>query len=93
MAHSHYDGVRRWPHGDSDPQSAVTRIKRLAVRPQWISHESSIEATQMFFREHGLMGQHITFVSLPYPNHTPDWLIKDIPERSRARQWLVDVLR
>jgi hypothetical protein len=33
-----------------------------------------------------------TFVDLPYRNHTDVWVLRDIPERRRLRQWVRDVL-
>lgn len=88
FVHSHYDGVRRWPYPDSDAASAKARLKRLAGRPQFISHEQSIDETKTFLGD----VKGLTFVPIPYPNHTDEWLLKDIPERKLARDWLADVL-
>lgn len=86
--HSHYDGVRRWPYPDSDAASAKVRLKRLGDRPQFISHEQSVDEAKKFLGD----AKQFTFVPLPYPNHTDQWVLKDIPERKRARQWLADAI-
>jgi hypothetical protein len=92
MPHSHYDGVRQWPHADSDTVSAAARLRRLGSRPQFISHESSVSATRDFLRQHAPDG-NFTFLALPYPNHTDEWVLKDIPERAEARSWLWMAIR
>jgi hypothetical protein len=33
-----------------------------------------------------------TFVPIPYPNHSAAWVLRDLPERARARTWLRDVV-
>jgi hypothetical protein len=92
LPHSHYDGVRRWPYADSDAGSAAARLQRLGSRPQFISHEMSVEATRDFLGQHAPQG-NFTFVALPCPNHSDAWVLKDIPERAQARRWLADVLK
>ncbi|QDU30525.1 hypothetical protein ETAA8_56700 [Anatilimnocola aggregata] len=97
VVHSHYDGVRRWPYDDSDPESARARLARLAGRPQWISHESSIAATEKFLDDSqsqakASLGQ-FTFVSLPFANHTDTWALRDIEPRRAVRAWLRERLK
>jgi len=94
IVHSHYDGVRRWPHADSDAASAYERLKRLAGRPQFATHEASIESTGAFLKSSGIKGleQSIALVALPFPNHTDTWILRDSPERAQLRQWLAKVL-
>ncbi|HYR59199.1 MAG TPA: hypothetical protein VEO95_11235, partial [Chthoniobacteraceae bacterium] len=47
ICHSHYDGVRTaWPYRDADRISAFARLRRLNGRPQFISHEISVEPTR-----------------------------------------------
>ncbi|MBU6174510.1 MAG: hypothetical protein KGQ60_11945 [Planctomycetes bacterium] len=87
FCHSHYDGVYRWPYPDSDPASALKRLARLAARPQWISHEIDLTKTEEFVRRSGIT-EVFTLVPIPYPNHSSAWILRDIPERARARQWL-----
>jgi hypothetical protein len=88
--HSHYDGVRKWPYSDSDAASAKERLKRLNGRPQFISHELRVDETKKYLAD--VKGGDFTFVPIPYVNHTDEWLLKDIPERKLARDWLVKVL-
>jgi hypothetical protein len=91
LPHSHYDGVRKWPHADSDVASAITRLKRLGTRPQFITQENSIDATREFLRQLAPSG-NFTYLALPYPNHSDEWVLKDIPERATARAWLTRVI-
>lgn len=92
LPHSHYDGVRKWPHADSDAASAAARLKRLGDRPQFISHETSVEATRDFLKQHAPQGQ-FTFLALPFANHSDQWVLKEIPERKLAREWLAEVAK
>jgi hypothetical protein len=91
VAHSHYDGVRKWPYVDSDRPSALQRLERLRGRPQFISHETSVAETRDYLQQSGVMGD-FTFVSLPFPNHTDSWVLRDLPERQQLRQWVDDIL-
>jgi hypothetical protein len=91
VPHSHFDGVRKWPHVDSDAASAVVRLKRLHGRPQFITHEGTIDATRAFLQQHEL-AKHAELVALPFPNHSDAWVLKDLPERRRVREWLQLVL-
>lgn len=91
LPHSHYDGVRKWNYADSDVASARKRLARLGTCPQFISHEKSTEATEIFLKISGPQMQ-FTFMSLPYPNHSDAWVLKDIPERRQARRWLQTVI-
>jgi hypothetical protein len=87
ICHSHYDGVRTWPYAGSDRASALERLKRLGNRPQWISHEGSMDATRMYLEATGTSGA-FTFVPLPWRNHTDEWVLRPLPERDRLRAWL-----
>lgn len=98
VAHSHYDGARRWNYADSDVASAGGRLARLKGRPQWISHESSVLATQDYLADaqakserHRKSDQPLgkfAFVSLPFANHTDTWVLRDIEPRREVRVWL-----
>jgi len=92
LLHSHYDGVRKWNYPDSDPASARKRLNRLGTRPQFISHELSTRQTETFLRNSETRGQ-FTFMALPYPNHSDEWVLKDIPARTTARNWLKKIVR
>lgn len=92
LPHSHYDGVRKWNYPDSDAASARQRLARLGTRPQFISHEKSTQQTEAYLKESGISGQ-FTFMALPYPNHSDEWVLKDIPQRSRAREWLQNIVQ
>ena len=91
LPHSHYDGVRKWPYADSDAVSAAARLRRLGSRRQFISHETSVEATRGFLQQHA-PSDNFTFLALPYPNHSDEWVLKDIPERAKVREWLTRVI-
>jgi hypothetical protein len=92
LAHSHYDGVRRWEYTDSDVESALVRLKRLGSRPQFISHEGSTEDVERNLKRFLPTGK-FTFAALPYPNHSSEWVLKAVPLRTQARNWLADVLK
>jgi len=91
ICHSHYDGVMEWPYPGSDRPAAAERLARLGDRPQFISHEVSVEETRRYLNETGAKGE-FTFQAIPYRNHTDSWILRDIPERAAAREWLADVL-
>ena len=92
ICHSHYDGVRKWPYAASDRDSAAERLGRLGTRPQYISHETSVDATREYLT--GVYPQgRFTFVSLPFPQHTDTWVLRDIPERRQLRTWFHESLQ
>jgi hypothetical protein len=92
IAHSHYDGVRKWPYPDSERPAALERLKRLNGRPQFISHEGSTSETKKYLEETGVKGT-FTFVDFPFRNHTDEWVLRPIKEREALRRWVSDVLR
>ncbi|MDB5390417.1 MAG: hypothetical protein JWM11_6063 [Planctomycetaceae bacterium] len=91
LPHSHFDGVRQWDYPASDAQSARQRLARFAGKPQFISHELSVEETRSYLQGTDL--SPITFLALPYPNHSDQWVLKDLPERQQVRGWLAEVLK
>lgn len=92
IAHSHYDGVRKWNYADSDKAAALVRLKRLNGRPQFISHEGGTTETKKYLAETGVNGA-FTFVDFPYRNHTDEWVLRPIKERELLRAWLTTALR
>lgn len=92
LPHSHYDGVRKWNYADSDVASAQKRLARLGNRPQFITQEKSTHATEQFLKDAKSKGQ-FTFLAIPYPNHSDEWVLKDLPERTQARKWLAEILK
>ncbi len=92
ICHSHYDGVSaRWPYAGADRASALARLRRLGDRPQFISHEGSTRAVEDWLRGSGIEGRW-TFAAIPFRNHSPGWVLRDLPERRHLRAWLADVL-
>ena len=91
ICHSHYDGVREWGYEGSDKKAAAVRLKRLGNRPQFISHENSVEATKAYLMDAFPTG-HFTFLTLPFPDHTDEWILRDLPERKAIRNWFDHVL-
>ncbi|MHC4251308.1 MAG: hypothetical protein ACYS9X_19485 [Planctomycetota bacterium] len=91
ICHSHYDGVRKWGYAGDDRRAAAERLARLKGRPQFISHEVSVEKTREYLEGTGVEGD-FTFLAIPYRNHTDSWVLRDIPERAAARKWLAKVL-
>ncbi len=92
IPHSHYDGVRSWDYPGSDRASAVERLRRLKGRPVFISQEGTVEDIRRYLAGTGIQAP-FTFQVLPYRNHSDDWVLRDIPERQRLRQWLDRVLK
>lgn len=97
FAHSHYDGARRWAQPDDDAAAACRRQERFRGRPQWVSHEESLDEITAWFQLAAARSavdlDDIAFHVLPYANHSVRWLLMDLPERRLARAWLADVLR
>ena len=87
FCHSHLDGVDKWPYPESDPAAAIRRLGRLGDRPQWISHELDVSRAAGFVKASGVNGS-FALVPIPYPNHSAAWILRAIPERARAREWL-----
>ena len=87
ICHSHYDGVRAWPYDGADQVSATNRLRRLGNRPQWISHENTTSATEAWLKSTTIQGNW-TFTSMPFPNHTAAWVLRDLPERRKLREWV-----
>jgi hypothetical protein len=84
ICHSHYEGVRPWPGGT--PEGAAERLKRLGKRPQFISHEGSVEATKDYL-EKACPDGNFTYQALPFPDHTDAWVLRDLPPRQVLREW------
>ena len=91
ICHSHYDGVRQWGYEGDDPASAAKRLARLGKRPQFISHEKSVDEARDYLTEVGNDGD-FTFVALPFSEHTDTWVLHDIPERRLVREWFAKAL-
>jgi hypothetical protein len=87
LCHSYYDGVNPWPYPDSDRASALTRLRRLRGRPQFISSELSTSETRRYLKSTGVKAP-FTFEVLPFPNHTDTWALRDCGLRRAARAWL-----
>lgn len=90
VCHSHYDGVRRWPYEGDEREAAAERLERLAGRPQWISHERSVDEVAAYLDELGVEGD-FTLRALPFPNHTDAWVLRDVPLRAELRAWVASV--
>lgn len=90
IAHSHFDGVRRWDYPESDAAAALNRLARLKGRPLFVSHEGSVDDVTRFLNTNRIEGR---IRALPYPNHSDEWVLKDIPERAELRTWLSEVLQ
>lgn len=86
ICHSHFDGVRKWNYADGDEKSALGRLSRLQGRPMFISHEGTTLETRGFLEKNRVNGD-FTFVNLPFPNHSPGWVIRDMKETEQLRQW------
>ncbi|NND06786.1 MAG: hypothetical protein HKN87_10445 [Saprospiraceae bacterium] len=92
ICHSHYDGVRQWDYSDSDPISASDRLERLKERPQFVSHEVSVDETKDYLTKAYPQGD-FTFMSLTFAEHTDKWVLYDLPERDTLRVWFSSQLK
>ena len=91
ICHSHYDGVHRWGYAGSDRESAAIRLARLGSRPQWVSHEQSVEDTRRYLAQAAPDGR-FRLRALPFRNHTDAWILRDMPLRTELRDWVRAVL-
>ena len=92
IPYSHYDGIATWPYLTSDRDSALTRLKRLAKRPQFICHENTnsnlnLAATKQWIESTGI-NANLTFAETGFRNHNDEWLLRDSPIRVQLRAWL-----
>ena len=93
VCHSHYDGVIvKWPYRGADRESARMRLQRLGDRPEWISHEGSVEGIRTYLDSTGVKGNW-TLVPMPFRNHSAEWVLRPLPERARLRAWLAEVVK
>lgn len=90
ICHSHYDGVQNWKFKNSDRVSALIRLKRLGLRPQFISRERSIMETKKYLTE-ALPHGNFQFLDLPFSEHSDRWVLRDIPARKVIRDWFTQV--
>ena len=101
ICHSHYDD-RVWagPKETKTQAARLKRLSRLGKRPQFISHERHedgkngkdlIKARKAYLNKHDPTGD-FTFLTMSFPQHNVEWVLKDIPERRIVRQWLNNVV-
>ncbi len=91
ICHSHYDDGR-WK--GTDRAGALARLARLGRIPQLITNERPVVAREKI-EEHlaaARPGGAFTFINLPFDEHTESWVLRDLPERRLAREWLQRVL-
>ncbi len=97
IPYSHYDGIATGPYPASDRDSALTRLKRLAKRPQFICHEVTssqlnLAATKKWIESTGIKA-NLTFAKTGFRNHNDAWLLRNSPARKYLRAWLKRVLQ
>lgn len=92
VAYSHYDGqLEHWGYPGCDRKSALERLKRLKGRPQFICMENSVDSLRKYVEETGVAG-NFTFRTIPFRNHSDQWVLRDIPERRALRDWVRSAL-
>jgi hypothetical protein len=90
--YSQYDGQQTsWGYEGADRASALERLKRLNGRPQWISMERSVDHLRDYVTSTGIEAP-FTFQTIPFRNHSDQWVLRDTPVRKAAREWLAKVL-
>ena len=95
VCYSQYDGVRPWPYPGSDRASALTRLRRLGGRPQFICGEASnADETGRYLRETGSMDLGaFTVVCTGFRNHNDAWILRPSACRTQLREWFDLVLK
>jgi hypothetical protein len=95
VCYSHYDGVVRWRYPGSDVESAVSRLRRLGGRPQFVCGENANAAqTQSFLEKNDLLAfGAFTFCSTGFRNHDDAWILRPSQARDRLRAWFWETLR
>lgn len=91
ILHSHYDGVRDWRYAGADADSARIRWSRFQGKPQFVVQEKSVDNIRVFLAN--IDSSKVELIALPFQNHTDVWVLKDLPERKKLREWLTGVLR
>ncbi|MGB0578568.1 MAG: hypothetical protein ACPGVU_02600 [Limisphaerales bacterium] len=94
IPYSHYDGViTRWPYPGDDRKSALSRLRRLNGRPQFICGENdNADKTRDYLRSLDIKGD-FTFAPTGFRNHNDAWTLRPTPARAKLRAWLQRVLR
>ncbi len=85
ICHSHYEG--EFKHPAVDENQWPERLARLGKRPQFISHEVSVEPIVDVIEATSFRGD-LTFKTLPFKNHSARWTRCDLPIRNSAVSWL-----
>ena len=85
ICHSHYEGEFR--HPAPDYVLWPERLKRLKGRPQFISHEITVDPIRNAI-ESVSSGGHFTFQILPFKNHSTRWTRCHLEIRNHAMKWL-----
>jgi hypothetical protein len=70
----------------------LARLQRLRGRPQFISQENSVEDIRGYLKQTGVKAP-FTFQALSFPNHCDNWVLRNLPERSKLRAWVKSVLK
>ena len=85
ICHSHYEGEFKHPALDQDKWPE--RLARLGSRPQFISHERTVQPIRNAIQSISYKG-NFTFGVLPFKNHSARWTLCDLKLRKDAIQWL-----
>lgn len=85
ICHSHYDG--EFNHPAMDQGNWPERLARLGNRPQFISHELSVQPIMDLIQSTSFQA-NLTFQTLPFENHSVRWTRCDLSLRNAAVKWL-----
>ena len=91
LAYSHYDGVKNWSVPGLNREMALTRLKRLGNRPQFICGEGAQAGETEKYLRPLLPGADLTFISTGFRNHNDAWTLRPSPAREEARKWLARI--
>lgn len=92
IIYSHYDGIAPWPYPNSERTAALSRLKRLGLRRQFICHEITdsnlnLAATKNWLKS-TLKAKQLTFAETGFRNHNDQWLLRPSVTRTKMRKWL-----
>lgn len=97
IPYSHYDGAANFGLPGTDRNSALSRLKRLGNRPQFICAEAgpgrhTVEASKAYLDSTGVNGR-FTFRETGFRNHNDSWILRPSPARDELRNWVQATLK
>lgn len=97
IPYSHYDGVSSFRIPGLDRDSALSRLKRVGNRPQFICAEGvegrqTVATTRAYLDSTGINGD-FTFRKTGFLNHNDAWVLRPSAARDELRTWVQTILK